>query len=224
MHNPLTITCLFDCDASFVGALPHIESKSAGGVDADVRALWSSVETVFRFGSEQCARASVRLTFTCYSVLLFVLFGKVFFDHGEIGECFLNLQNRCSCKCCRFSLEGARFNCLCYELRACMCAQVFPWEMLAVIGRMVYVVVILFGIIMQRMIPAAFFFSVRVEGCVSVRRISVGQGRGRWGAATELSDSFSILSLWLQPPRWSQVVHVRLCLKGQVSDSILWNI
>ena len=69
-----------------------------------------------------------------------------------------------------------------------------------------------------------FFFSVRVEGCVSVRRISVGQGRGRWGAATELSDSFSILSLWLQPPRWSQVVHVRLCLKGQVSDSILWNI
>ena len=123
MHNPLTITCLFDCDASFVGALPHIESKSAGGVDADVRALWSSVETVFRFGSEQCARASVRLTtFTCYSVLLFVLFGKVFFDHGKIGECFLNLQNRCSCKCCRFSLEGARFSCLCSVLRACMCA------------------------------------------------------------------------------------------------------
>ena len=25
------------CDASFDGALPHIESKSAGGVDADVR-------------------------------------------------------------------------------------------------------------------------------------------------------------------------------------------
>ena len=106
-----------------------------------------------------------------------------------------------------------------------MCTQVFPWEMLAVIGRMVYVVVILFGTIMQRMIPAVFFFFlVRVEGCVSVRRITVGQGRGRWGAATELSDSFSILSLWLQPPRWSQVVHVRLCLKGQVSDSILWNI
>ena len=98
--------------------------------------------------------------------------------------------------------------------------------MLAVIGRMVYVVVILFGTIKQQMIPAVFFFFflIRVEGCVSGRRITVGQGRGRWGAATELSASFSILSLWLQPPRWSQVVHVRLCLKGQVSDSILWNI
>ena len=68
MHNPLTVTFLFDCDAFFDGALPHIESKSAGGVDADVRALRSSVETFSRVGSEQCARASVRLTFTCYSV------------------------------------------------------------------------------------------------------------------------------------------------------------
>ena len=77
---------------------------------------------------------------------------------------------------------------------------------------MVYVVVILFRIIMQRMIPAAFFFLVRVEGCVSVRRIKVGQGRGRWGAATELSDSFSILSLWLRNHRvgrqWSMFVFV----------------
>ena len=34
---------------------------------------------------------------------------------------FFVLQNRCSCKCCRFSLEGARSNCMCPELRACMC-------------------------------------------------------------------------------------------------------
>ena len=39
----------------------------------------------------------------------------------KYASVFFVLQNRCSCKCCRFSLEGARSNCMCPELRACMC-------------------------------------------------------------------------------------------------------
>ena len=42
------------------------------------------------------------------------------------------------------------------------------------------------------MIPA-MVFSVLVDGCVVGRRITVGRRLGQWRAATERSDSFSIL-------------------------------
>ena len=42
------------------------------------------------------------------------------------------------------------------------------------------------------MIPA-MVFSVPVDGCVVGRRITVGRRLGQWRAATERSDSFSIL-------------------------------